>query len=124
MIVPFIATIIERAMPAETIPAPKWPSTRVSASEAGRCEMAIALAGSTYCTAAFTRMYSAPTVATPKIKAIGILRSGRRISPATMFRSFQPSYAHSAATSAAKNPAMPPFDPEYEPPKFPQPPPL
>ena len=57
-------------------------------------------------------------MATPAISAIGMLRSGSRISPETMFRSFQPSYAQSAATNAAINPAIPPAAPEYVPAKF------
>jgi len=36
-------------------------------------------------------VYSAPTVATPRISASGILRSGWRISSETIVRSFQPS---------------------------------
>ena len=87
------------------------PITSATASEAGRGEAAIALAGSTYCTPAFTSTYNTPTVATPAISAIGIFRSGRFTSPATMFRSFHPSYAHSAATSAAMKPAIPPLAP-------------
>ena len=71
MTVPFMATSIESAMPADTMPAPRLPSTTAMASEAGLGETAIAAAGSTYCTAAFTNMYRTPTRATPKIKARG-----------------------------------------------------
>ena len=56
MMVPFIATSIETAIPTDTIPAPTLPSTAAVASEAGRCEVATIFAGSTYCTAALTSM--------------------------------------------------------------------
>ncbi len=71
MTVPFMATSMESAMPADTMPAPRLPSTTAMASEAGRGEAAIAFDGSTYCTAAFTSMYRMPTNATPKIRASG-----------------------------------------------------
>jgi len=56
MMVPFKVTSMEIAMPADTRLAPARPSTSATASDAGRSEPATAAAGSTYCTAAFTRM--------------------------------------------------------------------
>ena len=55
--VPLSVTSMEIAMPADTMLAPMCPMTRATASEAGRGEAAIALAGSTYCTPAFTSTY-------------------------------------------------------------------
>ena len=56
MMVPFSVTSMGIAMPAETMAAPMCPITSATASEAGRVEAAIALAGSTYCTPAFINM--------------------------------------------------------------------
>src|ERR1035438_2447715 len=111
MMVPFGVTSIDRAIPADTIAAPHSPTAIAVASDAGRGEAAMLAAGSTYCTAAFVNIYSTATMPTPAISAIGMVRSGRRISPLTMFRSFHPSYAHKAATSAAMKPATPPVAP-------------
>src|SRR5690242_20684280 len=118
MMLPFSVTIIDSAIPADTTAAPAAPSAIAVASLAGLGEAAIALAGITYWTAAFTAMYSAATTATPLISATGKLRCGLRISPETLVTMFQPSYAHKAATSAAINPAIPPFAPAKLPLKF------
>src|SRR2546427_8441201 len=67
MMVPFKVASMEMAMAADTRLAPVRPSTRATASEAGRSEVATAEVGSTYCTAALTRMYNSPTVATPQM---------------------------------------------------------
>ena len=78
-------------MAAATKAAPRAPATTLSADTAG-CSLAAMLeAGSTYWMAALVAMNSTPTITSPPISAMGRLRSGRRTSPATMVRSFQPS---------------------------------
>ncbi len=91
MMVPLSVTHIESAIPMETNAAPHGPIAICVASDAGTFDPAMALAGITYCTAALIPMYSTATMATPVIRAMGMVRSGLRISPLTMFRSFQPS---------------------------------
>ena len=56
MMVPFSATSMDSAMPAETMAAPQAPTATAVASDAGRGEAAMLAAGSTYCTAALVSM--------------------------------------------------------------------
>ena len=94
MLLPFNVANIESAMPTDTSPAPIGPHAIDIACDAGRGDTAIAAAGITYCTAAFTPMYSRPTAATPKISEIGRLFCGSLISLDTLVTMFQPSYTH------------------------------
>jgi len=100
MMVPFSVTSMETAMPMETMAAPMCPITSATArrqDEATRHHTG----GQHVLHTGIHQHVQDATVATPAISAIGMLRSGCLISPATMFRSFHPSYAHRAATSAA-----------------------
>jgi hypothetical protein len=54
--VPFMVTIIESAIAADTNAAPALPSANATAWDAGYAEFAMAAAGIAYCTAAFTEM--------------------------------------------------------------------
>ena len=89
--VPFRVTKMLSAMAAATNPAPRGPATTDSAATAGRSLAAICAAGRMYWMAALVAMNSTPTMNRPPMRAMGRLRSGRRTSPATMVRSFQPS---------------------------------
>src|SRR3984957_15894978 len=109
MMVPFSVTSMDTAMPAETMLAPQCPIINATASEAGRGDAAITLAGNTYCTPAFTRMYNTPTVPKHESRGQRSFFSGYFTKPATILRTFHPLYAHRAATSAAMNPAIPPL---------------
>ena len=91
MMVPLRVTRMLVAIATETSPAPQPPVTNAIAVTAGRGEAAIWAAGRMYWMAALVAMYKTPTMKRPNISAMGRLRSGRRTSPATMVRSFQPS---------------------------------
>src|SRR4051812_48521880 len=102
--VPFNVTTIESAMAQVMTAALAGPSTILVITETADFEAASSCAGITYCTAAFINMYRTPTTAIPAINPQGMFFCGSLISPATIVRSFHPSYAHNAATRAIMNP--------------------
>src|SRR5437016_2324706 len=104
IVVPFRVTTMDSAIAAVITAALAGPSTMRVMTETALFDAANSGAGNTYSTAAFISMYSTPTMPMPAINPQGIFFCGSRISPATIVRSFQPSYAQSAATSAIMKP--------------------